>query len=175
MGGVLRVTFKFDEPFWQSKRFAAKHDDERLDAMAFVHTGSASPFPTWWTTYPVQAPLLVGWFGGPSAWELASASRDEIVVAAKRSLSAAFGMTRAAIDRHTRRVFVHNWNTDPFSRGAYSYVTVGGSRAAAQLARPIDRTVFVAGEHASSGRNGTVDGAIASGRRAARQVLQARS
>jgi monoamine oxidase len=51
---------------------------------------------------------------------------------------------------------------------------VGGSDAAKTLARPEGKTLFFAGEATDAGgRNGTVHGAIASGRRAAQQVLRA--
>jgi monoamine oxidase len=51
---------------------------------------------------------------------------------------------------------------------------VGGAEAPAALARPLRRTLFFAGEAADTeGGTGTVDGAIASGRRAAAQVLRA--
>ena len=67
----------------------------------------------------------------------------------------------------------HNWLRDPFARGAYSYMLVGGSDAPAKLARPLERTLFFAGEAADpEGRTGTVHGAISSGRRAAAQVIR---
>jgi monoamine oxidase len=49
---------------------------------------------------------------------------------------------------------------------------VGGTKAAKQLARPIDQTLFFAGEATEPDQSGTVSGAIASGRRAAREVLR---
>ncbi len=68
--------------------------------------------------------------------------------------------------------FTHNWQADPFSRGAYSYALVGGSNAGAELGAAVDKTLFFAGEATdSSGHNGTVHGAIASGKRAAKEVL----
>lgn len=67
----------------------------------------------------------------------------------------------------------HDWSSDPFARGAYSYALVGGARAAAALARPAGKTLFFAGEHTMpSPENGTVEGAIASGERAAKQLRQ---
>ena len=48
------------------------------------------------------------------------------------------------------------------------------SRAVTSLARPLRRTLFFAGEAVEAERGtGTVDGAISSGRRAAKQVLRA--
>jgi monoamine oxidase len=41
------------------------------------------------------------------------------------------------------------------------------------LARPVEGTIFFAGEHTEAEETGTVSGAIASGRRAARQVQAA--
>ena len=63
---------------------------------------------------------------------------------------------------------------DPFARGAYSYVAVGGVEAPAELGRPLGATLFFAGE-ATDGRgdSGTVHGAIESGWRAAREVAVA--
>jgi monoamine oxidase len=95
-----------------------------------------------------------------------------IVSRAITALSTVLGMSRSAVARRVRDALTHNWLSDPYSRGAYSYVGVGGSSASSVLARPIGHTLFFAGEHVSSGRNGTVDGAIASGQRAARQVLR---
>ena len=70
--------------------------------------------------------------------------------------------------------WTHNWMNDPYSRGAYSYTVVGGSGAPAKLARPVRGTLFFAGEASDSeGRTATVHGAIASGRRAAKQALRA--
>lgn len=70
--------------------------------------------------------------------------------------------------------WTHDWEHDPFARGAYSYQLVGGADAPAALARPLRRTLFFAGEATGTdGGTGTVDGAIATGRRAASQVLRA--
>ena len=59
---------------------------------------------------------------------------------------------------------MHNWQHDPYSRGAYSYRRVGGVEAGDALARPVERTLFFAGE-ATDEASGTVEGALASGRK----------
>jgi monoamine oxidase len=69
--------------------------------------------------------------------------------------------------------YFHDWNSDPFSYGAYSYVKAGGEGCQATLAAPIANTLFFAGEHTdTTGHNGTVHGAIASGQRAAKEILK---
>jgi uncharacterized protein with NAD-binding domain and iron-sulfur cluster len=51
-------------------------------------------------------------------------------------------------------------------------VPVGGLEARAALAQPVENTLFFAGEATNSdGHTATVHGAIASGRRAAREVI----
>ncbi len=172
MGGVVRIAMRFDEPFWTSSRFSKSHGGGQFNDMSFAQSLEPLPFPVWWTTYPLEAPMLVGWTGGPGAWTLGGKTPDEISDTAVRSLARVLGMARPSVERHVRESFTHDWLTDPYSRGAYSYVAVGGSAAGAVLARPIEKTLYFAGEHASSGRNGTVDGAISSGFRAAGQVLR---
>ena len=64
------------------------------------------------------------------------------------------------------------WHADPFSRGAYSYVPAGALSARARLSEPVEDTLYFAGEATDlAGYGGTVHGAIASGRRAAGQIL----
>jgi monoamine oxidase len=67
--------------------------------------------------------------------------------------------------------YYHDWINDPFARGAYSYSRVGGHRASVRLAKPVQDTIWFAGEAADrEGRTGTVHGAIASGWRAADEI-----
>ena len=83
------------------------------------------------------------------------------------------GERRARVERAVESWAFHDWQADPFSRGAYSYVLVGGVPAQEMLGRPIAGTLFLAGEATDSEQTGTVSGAIASGQRAAGQALRA--
>jgi monoamine oxidase len=74
----------------------------------------------------------------------------------------------------SRLAYAHDWSADPFAGGAYTYGGVGAIAARVALSRPVEGTLFVAGEAiAEKGRNATVHGALASGRRAAAQVVDA--
>lgn len=163
MGAVVKLVFRFARAFWA----------ERLEAMSYLHLPDG-PFQVWWSTYPVRAPLLVAWSGGPGAAALASQADGELERLALRDLATHLGMPVDSLAGEVEAVWHHDWTRDPYARGAYSYVRVGGAGAAEALARPIEGTLFLAGEAlAPGGRNGTVDGAIASGRRAARRALAA--
>ncbi len=62
--------------------------------------------------------------------------------------------------------YFHDWQADPYVRGAYSYVPVGGEGARDALARPESDTLYFTGEAADvHGHGSTVHGAIAAGRR----------
>ena len=174
MGAVLRTVFAFSERFWEKGlRNAPQRGGEGLTSLSFIHS-PGSQFPVWWTQFPVRAPVLVGWRGGPRAEELGQQSDAEIERVALHDLAAHLGSTYERLAGLVRGSWMHNWSADPFSRGAYSYAVVGGSGAARKLARPVEQTVFFAGEATDTeGRSGTVEGALATGSRAARGVLQA--
>ena len=87
-------------------------------------------------------------------------------------MSGAFGVRRKRLDDLFVAAHAHDWQRDPFSRGAYSYPAVGGADAHALLGRPIRGTLFFAGEATSADQTGTVAGAIASGKRAAAEVAR---
>ena len=173
MGSVVRVALRMRERFWATERFAKRLGDEGLDRLTFLN-GSDHDFPVWWTTYPVHSPLLVGWQGGVRARRLSERSVGEIIGAAVRALAGIFHMPRRRIDGMIDGMWTHDWEHDPHTRGAYSYARVGGADSSGKLAQPLRGTLFFAGEATDSDvRNGTVHGAIATGRRAAAQVRRA--
>jgi monoamine oxidase len=69
---------------------------------------------------------------------------------------------------------MHDWNVDPYARGAYAYLPVNGLAAQQELAAPVENTLFFAGEAMSVGHIGTVHGALESGQRAAKEILNSR-
>ena len=87
-------------------------------------------------------------------------------------LSDILAVPRRELDAQLDAWSSHDWHADPFARGAYSYIGVGGVRAPRALGRPVDGTLFFAGEATNGEQIGTVAGALASGRRAAREVLR---
>jgi monoamine oxidase len=160
MGSVTKVVFAFDELPW-SKVASAKD-------VGFLRTPD-SDFTVWWSTGLSRAPLAVAWGGGPPAAALDLRPPAEIIATALRDLSRALGLSRSRLEASVRGTWLHDWQHDPFSRGAYSYPQVGGMNAGQALARPVEVTLYFAGE-ATSRAWGTVEGALASGLRAARQV-----
>ena len=174
MGPVLRTLFAFSERFWEKGlRNAPRRGGSGLTSLSFLHSPGAT-FPVWWTQFPVRTPLLVGWVGGPPAAELCALPDAEIERIALHDLALHLGTTYERLTGLVRGSWMHNWEHDPFSRGAYSYAVVGGSGAARRLARPIEQTIFFAGEATNTeGHSGTVEGALATGSRAAQGVLQA--
>jgi len=117
--------------------------------------------------------VVVGWAGGPAAIALEQSAAD-LESRAVSSLASTLDLDRRRVARHIVASFAHDWGRDPFSRGAYSYPLVGGADAARQLARPVRRTLFFAGEASEAeGRTATVHGAIATGYRAAEQTARA--
>jgi monoamine oxidase len=95
------------------------------------------------------------------------------IEAALRSLASVTGMTQSHLAGTVRSAHGHDWVHDPFTLGAYTYVPAGALNAVEALAHPCDGTLFFAGEATdTSGHIGTVHGAIASGRRAAAELLR---
>ncbi len=163
MGSVTRILLTFSKPFWE----------EEAPELGFVHAPEEA-FPTWWTAQPSHHPLLTGWAGGPKSEALRSSSEEALRGAALGSLAKIFDRPAAELEKLIVSVRFHDWDRDRFSRGAYSYLLPGGIDAPKALAEPIQDTLYFAGEAThSEGQNGTVDGALESGARAAEEILEA--
>lgn len=160
MGDVLRLVLQFRRAPWPAD-------------LGFLHVPGAR-LPTWWTPAPVRAPIITAWAGGPSATSLLKLDRQALAATALDVLAPAIGASRQELGGLLVETYHHDWSADPFALGAYSYALVGGADSFEALGAAVAGTLVAAGEAtAGDGENGTVQGAIASGRRAARALLAA--
>ncbi len=162
MGPVVKIVFRFDEAFWLAGELAD---------LSFLHA-PGEPFPTWWTLHPLRVPILTGWAGGPAAERLAALDDAAILAQGLAELAHALDVPREELQRRLRAWHVCNWQADPFARGAYSYVPVGGAGAVEELVHPVADTLYFAGEATQAGFGGTVASAIASGYRVAAEICR---
>jgi monoamine oxidase len=154
-GPVIRVAMAFREAFWE------RHHP----GVAFFHSPNAA-FPTFWTPLPMHAPLLTAWAGGPKAARLTGSSEMFLLRKALESVRSVLGNIE-----EPSGFAIHDWQADPYARGGYSYVQVGGTGAREGLAEPLEETLYFAGEATDTEQSGTVGGALASGLRAAKEIL----
>jgi monoamine oxidase len=175
MGTVSKIVLRFRERFWEQSGFPIQPAGGRLPPLGFLHSRNEY-FPTWWTSLPVRSPILTGWAGGPAAERLALRDEEFVVGRALDSLTRLFGLGRERLADLLAAWYTRDWQADPYARGAYSYIPVGGLDAPRLLAEPVEDTLFFAGEATDlDGQNGTVHGAIASGQRAAGEIIQERN
>jgi monoamine oxidase len=159
MGTAARVAYEFDRGFWS--QFS------KLRGVGFVFAPDFIP-PTWWTTEPCPDSTLTGWLAGRRADQLNLAELPETGLA---TLAALLGSELAELRKHLVRSHHHDWKSDVYSLGSYTYVPRGAIRASDDLSVPVEKTLFFAGEHTdTSGHWGTVHGALRSGYRVAEQV-----
>ncbi len=162
-GHVTRISLLFDCAYWPEDVSFLYSPDELLS--------------TWWTPMPNRAPLITAWSGGTRASELArqlaSATRPvALVEEALETLSRIVEVPRSRLETALVSHHTHDWTHDPNCLGAYSYAPAGALDASLKLSQPVGDTLFFAGEHTDvTGHWGTVHGALGTGARAAKQIL----
>lgn len=172
MGEVIRVVLRFREPFWENIPPSPRRN---LADMSFLFSQDEW-FPTWWTTMPKKYPVITGWAPFLAGRRLSGQDRAFVTEKACQALARLLGVNIRVVEKFLVDAYFHDWQSDPFSRGAYSYGKVGADGAQAMLAAPLHKTLFFSGEATDvSGNNGTVHGAIASGHRAAAEITHLRS
>jgi len=161
MGHACRFTMVFREPLWPA-------------GMSFLMTLDSLP-SVWWTAHPEENHSLTGWVGGPRSLALLTLSPDALKQRAIVAVAQALGVSEDRIIATLIAFHTYNWDADPYSRGAYSWVAVGGIDASDAICNPIAETLYFAGEHTdTTGHWGTVHAAFRSGLRAAEQILRAK-
>jgi monoamine oxidase len=181
MGAAVRVILIFRKRFWREPPWHVKQRDlqRQLDRLSFLFSPSEVP-PTWWTPMPHLTPMLTAWAGGPKAEALqrliaSSCDRRGLLNQCLTTLAKIFDLPLSDLEKLLSSWHTHDWHSDEYARGAYSYVPAGALDAPERMAQPVEDTLYFAGEHTdTSGHWGTVHAALASGMRAARQVLSSR-
>lgn len=157
MGPAVRISLVFRERFWETA----------TPRLSFLLAQEETP-PAWWTTAPNPSPTLTGWVAGPRALRApAGAAFKDQALATLATIFRRDDLHSLLVSFHTR-----DWQSDPFSLGAYSYAPAGALHASDDLAAPVENTLYFAGEHTdTTGHWGTVHAALRSGLRAAAQIL----
>lgn len=174
MGEVVRLVLRFRRAFWSDISAPTEGKSQTLADLSFLFSEDEW-FPTWWTIMPIEAPLITAWAPFRSAEKLSRGSASSVVQRSLKTLSELLEVKVKDLENWLEGAHFHDWQSDPFSRGAYSYGKIGSDGAHMALAAPVENTIFFAGEATdTSGNNGTVHGAIASGYRAAAQIVETR-
>jgi monoamine oxidase len=171
MGKAVRVTLRFRSRFW--KDLPSANGGKNFERMSFL-LSQDEWMPTWWTAMPNPSPIITGWATFRWAEKISGKDENFVVNQCLESLARVLGISEKQVKTEFETAYFHDWQRDPFSRGAYSYGKVGSDGAQQALAAPIANTLFFAGEASDiSGNNGTVQAALASGERAASEILNA--
>ena len=166
-GPVVKTIFQFKDGFWKNKE---KTQGKNLKKLGFLFARTI--IPTWWTQYPKESSMITGWSGGPHAKDLRDLSKEEIKEKGLDSLSEIFKIPINELRLNLTSWHVYNWLDDPLSRGGYSYDVVNGSTYREIVRKPLENTVFFAGEGLFEGIEiGTVEAALVNGRDTAMQIV----
>ncbi len=115
---------------------------------------------------PGPSGILLSFTGGDDARKLGQLSPDDRLATARKVVDNLW----TGADRHWLGGFTKYWNEDPYTRGSYSHTGLGPARYV-DRARVPEALVHFAGEHTSKYRS-CMNGAIESGQRAAREILE---
>ena len=160
-GRYEKVALKFDEAFWREAGWShlVLFPPEAAEPASWVFDLDAF----------FGVPILVCHTFHSATGHLAGVSTDAAARWVLDMLSAAIG----APCPEPVAVTVTRWADDPYSAGAYTHVPPGSTNADLDsLGTPIAGRLLFAGEHTQSARVGYADGAMTSGIREAKRLLE---
>ena len=157
MGALNKIALVFPCAFWPADHdFLGYMSAERGEVPVMLSLMKSA-----------GAPVLVGFVTGRYSARIASMPDAELQERVMRILRKMFG---AAIPAPTHMVRTH-WERDPFAFGSYAHIPVGADPSDMDiLAEPLGRIRF-AGEATHREHSGTVHGALLSGLREARRII----
>ncbi|HTU69191.1 MAG TPA: NAD(P)/FAD-dependent oxidoreductase [Candidatus Baltobacteraceae bacterium] len=162
MGPVIKVMLDFRSRFWETVEGGRYRD-------AGFFQAPGCPLRTLWTRLPERTTLLSAWAGGGAALRLIERRIDPIDAALETAQTL---FPSVDVRAELRSAYYHDWQADPFARGAYTFLRVGGGEARASLGAPVGETLYFAGEATSVNDSGTVAGALDSGHSSALKITK---
>lgn len=134
MGALTKVVLHFDAPFWPPNQYVFGHLTPEIQE-------SPTSIINVWKTH--RQPALVMLIGGDRGRQIETWTEEQVSAWSSRVLKDVFGPGVVP----PRRLQVTRWNSDPYSRGAYTYVAVGATPEHIEaLAAPVGERVLFAGE-----------------------------
>lgn len=156
MGPAVKCVYRFREPITPP------------GIKAIYASGRA---PMWWTPsfgHETDAVVWTAFLTGDAAMDLLRRGEEEALDDALESLRRELGRPGLqAVDAQ-----LVDWVSDPYARGGYSYVRPGHRGARELLAEPTPPILWAGEATSPEADAATVHGALQSGRRAAREVLE---
>lgn len=158
---VVRAQFQVRRRFWEDEGVTGAASTDLFD-------GRVDRQPYHEPSEPDGRAVLEAFMEGETADELSSRPEPEILETALAHLEQIHPRIREFAEGGIAKA----WSADPYARGGWSWPAPGDvTRYLAALQRPVARIHF-AGEHTSPTRS-TMEGALRSGIRAAREVDEA--
>jgi monoamine oxidase len=136
----------------------------------FFHLPSGN-FPTFWQQRLPGLRVITAWIGGSKARAIEALDTRDLLDQVASDLADCCQVLPGEIRDSLVAAHHHDFSRDPYSLGAYPYVRPEGAYAIQALAAPVGNALFFAGDATDPEHIGTVAGAIASGARAARQLM----
>jgi len=159
MNAFEKVFLRFRTRFWDEGVYVVRQQGHEA---AWWHS--------WYDLTPLDGtPTLLTFAAGPAAVDTRGWDQSRIVESVLAQLRRLYG------DRVEEPVEVHvtAWQGDRFARGSYAYMTVGSTTADHDdLATPVGGVLHIAGEATWTDDPATVTAAMASGHRAAVNILR---
>jgi monoamine oxidase len=157
MGVLNKCYLRFSHAFWPTD----------VDWLEYI-PAKQGEWTEWINFQPIaNIPILLGFNAADQGRAIEAWSDEKIVASAMQTLRKIYGVSIPnPIDYQITR-----WASDPFSLGSYSYNAFGSVPQMRQdLAAPLERSVFFAGEASNKDYFGTAHGAYLSGLRAAQEI-----
>jgi len=158
MGLANKTVLRFPKVFWPDSQFLGYASKNRGQFVYWVNLN----------TY-TEAPILSLWSHGTEGRTMEALNDTQTVDLAMGALRKVFGP--AAPDPTDFRIT--RWMSDPFSAGSYSTMPPGGNyEMYDDLAKPVKKRLFFAGEATNRQHMATVHGAYLSGVREANRIAK---
>jgi len=116
---------------------------------------------------PFDSDVVVGFIGGDAAKLLETEGKEKMLARTVERLKRIYG---DQIEDQVARTFVTDWSADPWALGAFSAAKPGFQHMRARLQKPIDDTLFWAGEAAHEVWAQCVPGAYLTGVEAGKAI-----
>jgi monoamine oxidase len=153
------------------KLFIALERPEEFDVDSRIYGSKDQTATATYHIRPFGRPMIEAYFGGRNAEALEQEGARGFFAFSADQLAAVLGND---FRKRLKPIGMHLWNSDPHSRGSYSYAKPGHVNDRARLAAAVEERIFFAGEACSPGYFTTAHGAYDSGISAAEAVLAGR-